>query len=115
MRKWYFGEHAVTSFYFLSTTLLLNIVKWPFWIALGTPLQGATAYTLSLIFFAIALPYLWVTLRQLHGEGHGKQLPSQCWCMVGSVNDHSHNGSKLLTGHCAHSSGALISEAFAGC
>ncbi|MGB8129635.1 MAG: DUF3667 domain-containing protein [Candidatus Angelobacter sp.] len=71
-RKWYFGEHAVTSFYFLSFTLLLNIVKWPFWIALGTPLQGATAYTLSLIFFAIALPYLWVILRQLHGEGPWK-------------------------------------------
>ena len=71
-RKWYFGEHAVTSFYFLSFTLLLSIVKWPFWLALGAPLQGATAYTLSLIFLAIALPYLWVTLRHLHGEGPWK-------------------------------------------
>ncbi|HEY2168109.1 MAG TPA: DUF3667 domain-containing protein [Candidatus Angelobacter sp.] len=71
-RKWYFGEHAVTSFYFLSFTLLLAIVKWPFWLALGAPLQSATAYTLSFIFFAIALPYLWATLRQLHGEGPWK-------------------------------------------
>jgi hypothetical protein len=71
-RKWYFGEHVVTSFYFLSFTLLLTIVKWPFWLALGAPIQGATAYTLSLIFLAIALPYLWVTLRQLHGEGPWK-------------------------------------------
>lgn len=71
-RKWYFGEHAVTSFYFLSFTLLLSIVKWPFWLALGAPIQSATAYTLSLIFVAIALPYLWVTLRQLHGEGPWK-------------------------------------------
>lgn len=71
-RKWYFGEHAVTSFYFLSFTLLLTIVKWPFWLALGGPIQGATAYTLSLVFLAIALPYLWVTLRQLHGEGPWK-------------------------------------------
>lgn len=71
-RKWYFGEHAVTSFYFLSFTLLLAIVKWPFWLALGAPIQGATAYTLSLVFLAIALPYLWVTLRKLHGEGPWK-------------------------------------------
>jgi hypothetical protein len=71
-QKWYFGEHAVTSFYFLSFTLLLSIVKWPFWIALGAPIQGATAYTLSLIFLLVALPYLWVTLRQLHGEGPWK-------------------------------------------
>jgi hypothetical protein len=71
-RKWYFGEHAVTSFYFLSFTLLLAIVKWPFWLALGAPIQGATAYILSIIFLAIALPYLWATLRQLHGEGPWK-------------------------------------------
>jgi hypothetical protein len=71
-QKWYFGEHAVTSFYFLSFTLLLSIVKWPFWIALGAPVQGATVYTLSLIFLLVALPYLWVTLRQLHGEGPWK-------------------------------------------
>ena len=71
-RKWYFGEHAVTSFYFLSFTLLLTIVKWPFWLALGAPIQGARAYGLSIIFLAIALPYLWVTLRQLHGEGPWK-------------------------------------------
>lgn len=71
-RKWYFGEHAVTSFYFLSFTLLLAMVKWPLWLALGAPIQGATSYTLSIIFLAIALPYLWVTLRQLHGEGPWK-------------------------------------------
>jgi hypothetical protein len=71
-RKWYFGEHAVTSFYFLSFTLLLAMVKWPFWLALGAPIQGATAYALSLVFLLIALPYLWVTLRQLHGEGPWK-------------------------------------------
>ena len=71
-RKWYFGEHAVTSFYFLSFTLLLSIVKWPFWIALGAPIQGVTVYALSLAFLLIALPYLWVTLRQLHGEGPWK-------------------------------------------
>lgn len=71
-RKWYFGEHAVTSFYFLSFTLLLSIVKWPFWLALGAPLQGAAAYILSLIFLSIALPYLWATLRQLYGEGPWK-------------------------------------------
>lgn len=71
-QKWYFGEHAVTSFYFLSFTLLLSIVKWPFWIALGAPVQGARSYTLSLIFLLVALPYLWVTLRQLHGEGPWK-------------------------------------------
>jgi len=71
-QKWYFGEHAVTSFYFLSFTLLLSMVKWPFWIALGAPVQGASAYILSIIFLSIALPYLWVTLRQLHGEGPWK-------------------------------------------
>ena len=71
-RKWYFGEHAVTSFYFLSFTLLLAIVKWPFWLVLGAPIQGATAYALSIIFLAIAFPYLWVTLRRLHGEGPWK-------------------------------------------
>ena len=71
-RKWYFGEHAVTSVYFLSFTLLLSIVKWPFWVALGAPVQGVTAYMLSLIFVLIALPYLWVTLKQLHGEGPWK-------------------------------------------
>jgi hypothetical protein len=71
-QKWYFGEHAVTSFYFLSFTLLLSIVKWPFWIALGAPIQGARSHTLSLIFLMIALPYLWVTLRKLHGEGPWK-------------------------------------------
>ena len=71
-RKWYFGEHAVTSFYFLSFTLLLSMVKWPFWVALGAPIQGAIAYSLSLAFLLIALPYLWVTLRQLHGEGPWK-------------------------------------------
>ena len=71
-RKWYFGEHAVTSFYFLSFTLLLSMVKWPFWVVLGAPVQGATAYMLSLIFVSIALPYLWITLKQLHGEGPWK-------------------------------------------
>lgn len=71
-RKWYFGEHAVTSFYFLSFTLLLAIVKWPFWLALGAPIQSTTAYVLSIIFLAVAIPYLWVTLRQLHGEGPWK-------------------------------------------
>ncbi len=71
-QKWYFGEHAVTSFYFLSFTLLLTIVKWPLWLALGAPVQSASAYILSLIFLLIALPYLWVTLRQLHGEGPWK-------------------------------------------
>ena len=71
-QKWYFGEHAVTSFYFLSFTLLLSMVKWPFWVALGAPIQGAIAYSLSLAFLLIALPYLWATLRQLHGEGPWK-------------------------------------------
>lgn len=71
-QKWYFGEHAVTSFYFLSFTLLLTMVKWPLWLALGAPVQSASAYILSLIFLLIALPYLWVTLRQLHGEGPWK-------------------------------------------
>lgn len=71
-RKWYFGEHAVTSFYFLSFTLLLAIVKWPFWLALGAPIQSTTAYVLSIISLAVAIPYLWVTLRQLHGEGPWK-------------------------------------------
>jgi hypothetical protein len=71
-QKWFFGEHAVTSFYFLSFTLLLSIVKWPLWLALGAPVQSASAYILSLIFFMVALPYLWVTLRQLHGEGPWK-------------------------------------------
>ena len=71
-RKWYFGEHAVTALYFLSFTSLLSIVRWPFWLALGSPVQGATAYAVSLIFLLIALPYLWVTLRQLHGEGPWK-------------------------------------------
>ncbi|MGZ4900045.1 MAG: DUF3667 domain-containing protein [Candidatus Angelobacter sp.] len=71
-RKWYFGEHAVTSLYFLSFTSLLSIVRWPFWLAAGAPTQGARAYAVSLIFLMIALPYLWVTLRQLHGEGPWK-------------------------------------------
>ena len=71
-QKWYFGEHAVTSFYFLSFTLLLSIVKWPIWLAAGAPIQDARAYALALIFFMIALPYLWATLRQLHGEGPWK-------------------------------------------
>jgi predicted RNA-binding Zn-ribbon protein involved in translation (DUF1610 family) len=71
-QKWYFGEHAVTSFYFLSFTLLLSMVKWPFWIALGAPIQGAAPYILLLIFLLVALPYLWVTLRKLHGEGPWK-------------------------------------------
>jgi predicted RNA-binding Zn-ribbon protein involved in translation (DUF1610 family) len=71
-QKWYFGEHAVTSFYFLSFTLLLTMVKWPLWLALGAPVQSASAYILSLIFLLIALPYLWVTLRKLHGEGPWK-------------------------------------------
>jgi hypothetical protein len=71
-QKWYFGEHAVTSLYFLSFTSLLSIVKWPFWLAAGAPLQGRTAVAMSLVFFMIALPYLWVTLRQLHGEGPWK-------------------------------------------
>ena len=66
-RKWYFGEHAVTALYFLSFVFLLTILKWPFWLALGAPVQG-----ISLVFFMIALPYLWVTLRKLHGEGPWK-------------------------------------------
>jgi hypothetical protein len=71
-RKWYFGEHAVASLYFLSFALLLSILKWPFWIALGARVQGAAVLSLSLVFFMIALPYLWVTLRKLHGEGRWK-------------------------------------------
>jgi hypothetical protein len=71
-RKWYFGEHAVASLYFLSFALLLSILKWPFWIALGKPVQGVAVLSLSLVFFLIALPYLWVTLRKLHGEGPWK-------------------------------------------
>ena len=71
-QKWYFGEHAVTSFYFLSFTSLLSMVKWPFWFALGAPIQGVTASTLSLLFFAIAFPCLWITLRRLHREGPWK-------------------------------------------
>ena len=71
-QKWYFGEHAVTSLYFLSFTSLLSIVKWPFWLAAGAPVQGGRVYIFSLIFLMIALPYLWVTLRQLHGEGPWK-------------------------------------------
>jgi hypothetical protein len=71
-QKWYFGEHAVTALYFLSFTSLLSIVKWPFWVALGAPIQGAISNSLSLAFLLIALPYLWVTLRQLHGEGPWK-------------------------------------------
>ncbi|HZI55512.1 MAG TPA: DUF3667 domain-containing protein [Verrucomicrobiae bacterium] len=67
-RKWYFGEHAVTALYFLSFTSLLTMVKWPFWLALGAPVRGAGADILSVIFLMIALPYLWTTLRQLHGE-----------------------------------------------
>jgi hypothetical protein len=68
-RKWYFGEHAVTALYFLSFTSLLSIVRWPFWLALGSPVQGARPYEVTLVFFMIALPYLWATLRKLHGEG----------------------------------------------
>jgi hypothetical protein len=71
-RKWYFGEHAVTALYFLSFTSLLSIVRWPFWLALGSPVQGARAYGVSLVFLMIALPYLWATLRKLHGEGPWK-------------------------------------------
>lgn len=71
-QKWYFGEHAITSFYYLSFTSLLSIVKWPFWLALGAPIQGGNARILSLLFLAISLPYLWITLRQLHGEGPWK-------------------------------------------
>lgn len=71
-QKWYFGEHAVTALYFLSFTSLLTVVRWPFWIAAGTPMQGARAHIFSLIFLMIAVPYLWVTLRQLHGEGRWK-------------------------------------------
>jgi predicted RNA-binding Zn-ribbon protein involved in translation (DUF1610 family) len=71
-RQCYFGEHAVTALYFLSFTSLLTIVKWPFWVAAGAPVQGGRVYIFSLIFLMIALPYLWVTLRQLHGEGGWK-------------------------------------------
>ena len=71
-QKWYFGEHAVTALYFLSFTSLLSIVKWPFWLAAGAPINGSRAYYLSLIFFLVALPYLWLTLRQLHCEGPWK-------------------------------------------
>lgn len=71
-KKWYFGEHAVTALYFLSFTSLLTMVKWPFWLALGAPVKGSTADILSVIFLMIALPYLWITLRQLHGESKGK-------------------------------------------
>lgn len=71
-QKWYFGEHAVTAFYFLSFTSLLSIVKWPFWLAAGAPVKGRSAYFLSLIFFLVAMPYLWVMLRKLHGEGPWK-------------------------------------------
>lgn len=71
-RHWYFGEHAVTALYFLSFTSLLSIVRWPFWLALGSPIQGGRAYGFSLVFFMITLPYLWATLRKLHGEGPWK-------------------------------------------
>jgi uncharacterized protein DUF3667 len=71
-RKWYFGEHTVTSLYFLSFAFLLSIMKWPFWLALGSPVQGIAVRGISLVFFMIALPYLWVTLRKLHGEGPWK-------------------------------------------
>jgi predicted RNA-binding Zn-ribbon protein involved in translation (DUF1610 family) len=71
-RKWYFGEHAVTALYFLSFTSLLTMVKWPFWLAVGAPVRGAWADILSVIFLMIALPYLWITLRQLHGESKKK-------------------------------------------
>ncbi|MBZ5503878.1 MAG: DUF3667 domain-containing protein [Acidobacteriia bacterium] len=71
-QKWYFGEHAVTALYFLSFTSLLTMVKWPLWLALGAPVQGPKAYTLSVIFLMVALPYLWIMLRQLHGESKKK-------------------------------------------
>jgi hypothetical protein len=71
-RKWYFGEHAVTALYFLTFTSLLTMVKWPFWLALGAPTRGTWADILSVIFLMIALPYLWITLRQLHGESKKK-------------------------------------------
>jgi hypothetical protein len=71
-RKWYFGEHAVTALYFLSFTSLLSIVRWPFWLALGSPVQGARPFEILLVFLMVVLPYLWVTLRKLHGEGPWK-------------------------------------------
>jgi predicted RNA-binding Zn-ribbon protein involved in translation (DUF1610 family) len=71
-RKWYFGEHAVTALYFLSFTSLLTMVKWPFWLALGAPVRGPGADILSVIFLMVALPYLWIALRQLHGESKKK-------------------------------------------
>ncbi|HZD92811.1 MAG TPA: DUF3667 domain-containing protein, partial [Candidatus Sulfotelmatobacter sp.] len=71
-RKWYFGEHAVTALYFLSFTFLLSMVKWPLWVAAGAPIQGARSYLLALVFLVIAVPYLWLILRRLHGEGPWK-------------------------------------------
>jgi len=71
-QKWYFAEHAVTALYFLSFTFLLTIAKWPLWMAAGAPIRGVWANLLSLLFLAIALPYLWVTLRKLHGESKWK-------------------------------------------
>jgi len=71
-QKWYFAEHAVTALYFLSFTFLLSIAKWPLWMAAGAPIHGIRANLLSLLFLAVALPYLWVTLRKLHGEGKWK-------------------------------------------
>ncbi|MBZ5493634.1 MAG: DUF3667 domain-containing protein [Acidobacteriia bacterium] len=71
-QKWYFAEHAVTALYFLSFTFLLTIVKWPFWMAAGAPIRGFWENLLTLLFLAISLPYLWVTLRKLHGEGKRK-------------------------------------------
>ncbi|HEX4602936.1 MAG TPA: DUF3667 domain-containing protein [Candidatus Angelobacter sp.] len=71
-QNWYFGEHAVTALYFLSFTALLSMVRWPFWLALGAPIQGARSTILLLVFLAVVLPYLWVTLRQLYGEDKWK-------------------------------------------
>jgi hypothetical protein len=64
-RKWYFGEHAVTALYFLSFTSLLSIVRWPFWLALGSPVQGARAYEVSLVFLMITFPWKTATKSAL--------------------------------------------------
>lgn len=67
-RHWYFAEHAVTAFYFLSFASLLDVVLWPVYLATG----GLASRVKGIVFLVIALPYMWSMLRRVYKDSAGK-------------------------------------------
>jgi Protein of unknown function (DUF3667) len=68
-RQWYLAEHAVVALYFLSFACLLDLVLWPLHIATG---GGLASNAKSIVFFLVAVPYMWMMLRRVYKDPPGK-------------------------------------------